>query len=98
MTSVASFADEFVGRAKRGEKPVVRVAKPYVEAFLGELARLGIEFAKDCLNGIRDPELRRVVETIFFSTVSGAVAGAAIGGAVAGPPGMQIRALWSGPD
>lgn len=92
MTNVASFADEFAERAKRGEKPVVRVEKQYAEAFLGELSRLGIGFAHDCLNGIRDAELRRVIETIFFSTVGGAVAGAAIGGAVAGPPGMKVGA------
>jgi len=93
MDNVASFADEFARRAKNGEKPVVRVAKQYAQAFLGQLARDGIEFAKDCLKNISDPELRRIIEAIFFSTVAGAAAGAAIGGMVAGPPGAKVGAV-----
>lgn len=93
MHNVASFVDEFADRAKHGKKPMVRVAKQYAEAFLGELARRGFGFAQECLAAISDTELRRIVETIFFSTVGFAAAGVAIGGAVAGPPGMQVGAI-----
>lgn len=93
MNTTADYADEFARRAKAGEKPTVRLKKKHAESFLGELSRLGFEFAKDCLSQIEDPELRRIIEAIFFSTAAGAVVGATIGGVVAGPPGVQVGLL-----
>lgn len=87
--NVASYADEFIARARNREKPTVRLQPKVAEAFLGQLAREGFEFAKECLDSIRDPELRRIIETIFFSTAAGAALGAVIGVAVAGPAGAQ---------
>ena len=93
MENVASLAEEFVRRARNGKKPVVRLTPEYAESFLGELSRNGFEFAKACLKEISDPELRRIIEALFFSTVAGAGAGAAIGAVVAGPPGAQVGAV-----
>jgi hypothetical protein len=93
MASVADFATEFAKRAATGNKPSVFVSKTHVESFFLVLAREGFLFAKEALEQITDPELRRIIETIFFSTVIGAGAGAVIGGAVAGPPGAQVGAL-----
>jgi hypothetical protein len=93
MATVADFAEEFARRARAGEKPAVRVKKAYAEAFFGELARQGFEFAKECLGQISDPELRRIIEAIFFSAAAGAVLGAAIGGTVAGAPGAKVGAV-----
>lgn len=92
MARVADFASEFADKAKRGEKPSVYVSKRHAESFLRVLAREGFEFAKEALAQISDPELRRIIEAIFFSTVAGAAAGAAIGAAVAGPAGAQVGA------
>lgn len=93
MTTIADFADEFARQARNGEAPRVKVAEEHAEVFLGALAREGFTLARLCLAEITDPELRRIVETVFFSTVAGAAAGAAIGGAVAGPPGAKVGAL-----
>ncbi len=93
MPTVADVADDFVKRAQRGEKPKARVKRSHAESFLGELARLGIQVVRDCLDEISDPELRRIVEVIFFSTAAGAVGGAVIGGVVAGPPGAKVGAV-----
>jgi hypothetical protein len=93
MPSVADFADEFAKRAANGKNPSVYVSRSHVESFLLVLAREGFSFAKEALEQITDPELRRIIETIFFSTVIGAGAGAVIGGAVAGPPGAQVGAV-----
>lgn len=92
MASVADFATEFAKRAANGKNPSVYVSKSHVESFLLILAREGFAFAKEALEQITDPDLRRIIETIFFSTVIGAGAGAVIGGVVAGPPGAQVGA------
>jgi hypothetical protein len=92
MASVADFAAEFARRAAAGQKSSVYVSKKHVESFLLVLAREGFLFAKEALDEISDPEMRKIVETIFFSTVAGAGAGALIGGVVAGPPGAQVGA------
>ena len=92
MATVADFAEEFAKRAANGQKPSVYVSRNHVESFLLVLAREGFAFAREALDQISDPELRRIIETIFFSTVAGAGAGALIGGVVAGPPGAQVGA------
>lgn len=92
MASVADFTAEFAKRAANGQKPSVYVSRNHVESFLLVLAREGFAFAREALDQINDPELRRIIETIFFSTVAGASAGALIGGVVAGPPGAQVGA------
>jgi hypothetical protein len=92
MASVADFATEFAKRAANGNNPSVYVSKSHVESFLLVLAREGFAFAKEALEQITDPDLKRIIETIFFSTVIGASAGAVIGGVVAGPPGAQVGA------
>jgi len=92
MASVADFATEFAKRAANGINPSVYVSKSHVESFLLVLAREGFAFANEALEQITDPDLRRIIETIFFSTVIGAGAGAVIGGVVAGPPGAQVGA------
>jgi hypothetical protein len=93
MFSVADFATEFAKRAASGNKPSVYVSRSHVESFLLVLAREGFSFAKEALEQITDPELRKIIETIFFSTVIGAGAGAVIGVVVAGPPGAQVGAV-----
>jgi hypothetical protein len=93
MASVADYADEFVKRAKAGKKPSMYVEKPHLESFLGLLARDGFGFAKDCLAQISDPEIRRIIETLFFSTAAGAALGGAVGGMIAGPAGVKVGAV-----
>lgn len=93
MTTVADHADEFARKIRAGEKPTVHLKKKHAESFLGELSRQGLGFAKDCLAQIEDPELRRIIEAIFFSTAAGVAVGAALGGAVAGVPGAQVGAV-----
>ena len=90
MASVADFAGQFADKVKKGQKPSVYVSKAHAESFLIVLAREGFEFAKEALAQISDPDLRRIIEAIFFSTVAGAAAGAAIGAALAGPAGAQV--------
>ena len=92
-TSTADFADEFARRAAAGDKPSAQVGLRHAELFLGQLARHGIALARECLEQIRDERLRRIVETIFFSTAGGAVLGAAIGGSIAGLPGAKVGAV-----
>jgi uncharacterized protein YcfJ len=93
VKTIADFAQEFTRRAQSGEKPTVRVQKDYAQDFLGELARGGITIAKECLEQIRDPELRRIVETIIFAAAGGAALGAAVGGMVGGAPGAKVGAV-----
>ncbi len=93
MENVADFADDFARRARNGEKPKIRMDFQYAEAFLGQLARLGLSFAKESLDEISDPRLRRVIETLFFSTVAGAAAGLAIGMAVEAIPVAKAVAV-----
>lgn len=93
MTSVASHAQEFAKRARDGKRPVARVRIEYAEAFLGQLLREGVTFARECLDNISDPDLRRIVESILYATAAGAGLGAVIGGAVGGPGGAQVGAL-----
>lgn len=92
MASVADFASEFARRANNGSKPSTYVAKQHVESFLLILAREGFAFAREALDQISDPDIRKIVETIFFSTVVGAAGGAIVGGVVGGPPGAQVGA------
>lgn len=92
MVSVADFASEFIRRAKSGANPSTYVAKQHLESFFLCLAREGINFAREALDQISDPDMRKIVETIFFSTVAGATGGAIIGGVVGGPPGAQVGA------
>ena len=91
MDNVANYAAEFARCAKNGEKPVIRVKKEYAESFFGELKREGFEFVKECLERISDPDLRRIIEAIFYSTVAGAAAGALIGTAVGGAPVPRLE-------
>jgi hypothetical protein len=93
MASVADFASEFARRAANGKKTSIFVSKQHLESFLLVLAREGMMFAQECLGRISDPEMRKIVETIFFSTAAGAVSGACIGGILGGPPGAQVGAL-----
>jgi hypothetical protein len=93
METVADFAAEFLRRAQTGKKSSVYVSKAHAPTFLAALARDGVEFAKECLASISDPELRKIIETIFFSTVAGAAAGAGLGLLLAGPPGAQVGAV-----
>lgn len=86
MESVEDFADEFYRRARNGEQPKVRILPEYAEAFLGQLCRLGLSFSRSCLNEISDPQLRRVIEGLFFPTVAGALVGLAIGAAIEAVP------------
>lgn len=92
MASVADFATEFAKRAANGKNPSVYVSKSHVKSFLLVLAREGFAFAREGLEQITDPDLRKIIETIFFSTVIGAGTGAVIGGVVAGPPGAKVGA------
>jgi hypothetical protein len=92
MAKVADFVDDFERRARRGEHPRVRLRRPYVEPFLGELLRRGIGIAGDCLDEIPDPQLREIVKTILMSAAGGAILGAAIGTSVGGPKGAAIGA------
>lgn len=96
MATVADYASEFVSRAHAGENPSVYVPKKHLQLFLEMLKREGIEFAKACLAEISDPEMRKIVETIFFSTAIGATVGAGIGAVVAGPPGAKVGAILGG--
>jgi hypothetical protein len=93
MKTVADFADEFARRAANGGNPSVFVSKHHVETFLMALAREGFAFAKEAFDNIKDPDLRKIIETIFFATVAGAAGGAAIGMVVGGPPGAQVGAM-----
>ena len=92
MTSVADFANEFARRAGQGGNPSVFVSAKHVETFLLVLAREGFAFAREALDNITDPSLRKIVETIFFATVTGTAVGATVGFAVGGPPGAQVGA------
>jgi hypothetical protein len=93
MATVDDFGNEFVRRAREGGKPVARVKKKHAESFFNVLAREGIEFARSCLDEIKDPELRRIIEAIFFSAAAGAALGLTIGGMAAGPAGAKVGAL-----
>lgn len=90
--NVEDFANEFVRRARNGEKPTVRLKRNHAESFLIMLAREGIAFARECLAEIRDPQLREIIETLFFSAAAGAVIGATLGGLAGGPPGAKVGA------
>jgi len=96
MATVADHASEFISRARAGESPSVFVPHKHLLSFLEMLKREGIDFTKACLAEISDPEMRKIVETIFFSTAIGAVVGAGVGAAVAGPPGAQVGAIIGG--
>jgi len=93
MSSVADFADEFAKRVANGKKSSVYVSTAHLESFLLVLAREGFTFSRKALEQITDPEHKRIIETIFFSAVAGAGAGAVVGCAVAGPPGAQVGAV-----
>jgi hypothetical protein len=91
MATAADFAEEFVQRARAGEKSKVRVEKMYAAAFLGELIRYGIKLADECLDSISDPELRGIIKSVLMSAAAGALLGTAIG-ATAGPQGAKVGA------
>jgi len=93
MNNVEDFAHEFHRRAAAGERPAVWVDKQHLTSFLGMLAREGVSFARYCLDQISDPEVRRIIETIFFATAGGAAIGGVVGAFVAGPAGAQVGAL-----
>ena len=76
MSSVADFADEFAKRVANGKKSSVYVSTAHLESFLLVLAREGFTFSRKALEQITDPEHKRIIETIFFSAVAGAGAGA----------------------
>jgi hypothetical protein len=90
--TVAAIVNEFAAVARSGTKARVVLAKRHAQSFLEMLAREGFAFARDALKQISDPDLRRMVETIFFSGIAGASAGATIGFLVGGPAGAQVGA------
>lgn len=90
--NVADFAYKFLRRAEDGKRPSIDVEKHFLEDFLGVLAREGVLFARHCVDQIRDPEVRSIIETVFFATAGGAVLGATVGLMVAGPVGAQVGA------
>lgn len=96
MPSVADIADDFVARARRGEKPSVSITRNRIEVFLGYLVREGISIAVDCLDAITDPDLREIIKTLFLTTAAGATVGATIGGVAFGPPGAGVGAAIGG--
>lgn len=91
MATVKDAVDDFERRVKAGERPRVRLKKPYVEAILGELVRRGARFADECIDGIRDPQLREIIRTVLYSAAAGALLGAAVG-APLGPKGAAVGA------
>lgn len=92
MATAADFAEEFVRKAKAGERPRMRVQKKYAAALLGELVRCGLRLADECLEHVKDPELREIIKTVLVSAAAGAVLGAAIGAAT-GPQGAKAGAV-----
>jgi len=93
MATVYDYANDFIQKAKNGENPTARLDKDYAGSFLGVLAREGFTVAKKALDEIKDPELRRIVETIFFSTAAGTALGAAVGGTIGGRAGAAVGAV-----
>lgn len=85
MASVADHAEAFAHAAKSGRPARAVVDRRHAELFLRALLREGIAIAKDCLDAIGDPKLRRIVETVLFGTAAGAVLGAAVGACVGAP-------------
>ena len=53
--------------------------KKYAGPFLGELLRLGVKLANDCLDSIRDPDLREIIRAVVMSAAAGAALGAILG-------------------
>jgi uncharacterized membrane protein len=92
MTTVYDCAMSFIQRAQRGEKPKAHLTKEYSGSFLAILAREGFSLSRHALDQISDPELRRIVETMIYSSVAGALAGATVGGMIAGQPGVVVGA------
>ncbi len=93
--NVGDFADDFVRRAQAGQHPTIRVPSAYAAAFLMAIEP-SFRLAADCLERISDPELRRIIEAIFYSTAAGAVVGLTIGGICAGPAGAKVGAAVGG--
>lgn len=85
MKTVADQAQAFASAAKEGRKVRATVDKRHAASFLQMLAREGLAIARDGLELITDPELRRIVETVLGSTLSGAVLGGAVGMAFGAP-------------
>lgn len=96
MSNVGNVADDFIARAHTGKRVSVSMKLSHAENFLELLARGGVVCAKACLDAISDPELKRIVETLFFSTTAGAVVGGVVGFALGGPAGAQTGALVGG--
>lgn len=92
MTTVADFVREFMARAARGERPVARVKEKHAATLVAMLVREGVGIAQGCLEAIRDPEARRVVETILFAAAGGAALGATIATVVAGSAAAPVGA------
>jgi hypothetical protein len=91
MRTVADYAEAFARDAKLGKQPRVRIRNQHAAAFLGALIRLGVEIASDCLEQIRDAELREQIRTLLMAAGAGAAIGAAIGTSF-GPNGTAIGA------
>ncbi len=84
MSTVANQVQTFIERSQRGPARVV-VSRSIAPLFVEALLREGVRLAGECLDQIRDPELRGVLETVIFGTAAGAVAGLAIGTMLGGP-------------
>jgi hypothetical protein len=81
-------------RVVRGAELGTRFVSVSAKAFdlVTELAAEGVALSKTCVEQISDPELRRIVEVMLFSSASGALLGMAVGG-LAGGACIQVGVL-----
>ena len=70
MSNTADFAQDFIARARTGNRVSVSLKRSHMEGFLKVLARHSVAVADICLSQL-DPELRQIVLTLFFSTAAG---------------------------
>jgi hypothetical protein len=95
MSNTADFAQDFIARARTGNRVSVSLKRSHMEGFLKVLARHSVAVADICLSQL-DPELRQIVLTLFFSTAAGAAVGASVGGRIGGPSGAAVGAMVGG--
>ncbi|MCP5513507.1 MAG: hypothetical protein H7A24_16585 [Leptospiraceae bacterium] len=93
MATVEDYANEFINRRRKGYKPSVFVNKKHLYTFLTLLEREGYGFSTEYLNEIEDDEIRKILKTIFYSTVTFATAGATLGFYVGGGYGAGVGAI-----
>ena len=92
MTSIADLVAKFLEGKANGSVKSVKVPASDFDQFIIELARHGFRFANAVLDEL-DPEAKRIVKTILYSTSAGAVVGGVIGFAVTRTPaGAQAGA------